>query len=196
MTIDFPSVAPAGSGAAAKARRPERLRRVGFSDRVYGEAMDFLIAEAHLLDEDRLEAWLEVLTPDVFYWAPVRTTVGKKRGDGFDSGMAFLFETLPSLTMRVHRNTRSESAYAEDPVSRTRRLIGGLMLHTTEDPDEFAADTSLLLVRNRGDEPVFDQLSARREDILRRTPQGWRLAQRTILMDQAVLGTANLAIFL
>jgi hypothetical protein len=39
-------------------------------------------------------------------------------------------------------------------------------------------------------------LSAGREDLLRRSADGWRLARRTILVDDSVLRTQNLAIFL
>ena len=39
-------------------------------------------------------------------------------------------------------------------------------------------------------------LSAGREDLLRRTGDGWRLARRTILLDDSVVRSQNLAIFL
>jgi Ring hydroxylating beta subunit len=41
-----------------------------------------------------------------------------------------------------------------------------------------------------------DLLSVGREDLLRRTTDGWQLARRTILVDDSVLRTQNLAIFL
>ena len=39
-------------------------------------------------------------------------------------------------------------------------------------------------------------VSAGREDLLRRTPDGWKLARRTIMVDDAVIRMQNLAIFL
>lgn len=196
MSLAFEPIAPAGQGMGADARNPGRTRRVGFSDPVYGEVMDFLIEEAQLLDSDRQEEWLDMLSPEIFYWMPVRASLLRRDGAGFDPNMAFMFETFASLKMRVARNANSPSAYAEDPVSRTRHLVSNLMLHATNDPDEFAADTNLLLIRNRGDEANLEQISARREDLVRRTADGWRLTQRIVLVDQAVLGTPNLAIFL
>nr|MDP9459921.1 3-phenylpropionate dioxygenase [Actinomycetota bacterium] len=39
-------------------------------------------------------------------------------------------------------------------------------------------------------------VSAGREDLLRRTPEGWKLARRTIMVDDSVMRMQNLAIFL
>jgi 3-phenylpropionate/cinnamic acid dioxygenase small subunit len=194
MSVEFRSAAPVRQDGTA--RYPERLRRVGCLEPVYGEVLDFLIGEAQLLDSGRLEEWLRLLTPGVFYWMPVRSTVAREAGAGFDAAMGFLFETLDSLRLRVLRSVKSASAYAEDPESRTRRFVGNLLLHTTGEPHEYAADTNILLLRNRGDEAGFEQIPARREDLLLRTGDGWRLAQRIVLLDQMVLGTSNVAIFL
>ena len=38
------------------------------------EVEQFLYHEARLLDERRLHEWLDLLTDDVRYWMPVRTT--------------------------------------------------------------------------------------------------------------------------
>lgn len=195
MTAPFRPIAPAGQGMASDARSPERTRRIGFSDPTYGEVMDFLIEESLLLDADRLEDWLEVLSPDIFYWMPVRTTLTRASGEGFDPNMAFLYETFESLKMRAMRNAKSPSAYSEDPASRTRRFVSNLILYATPDADEFAADVNLMFIRNRGDEIKLDQISARREDLVRRTPDGWRISQRVVLVDQVVIDTPNLGVF-
>jgi len=194
MSAEFHSTSPVGGDGTA--RNPVRVRRVGFLEPDYGEIMDFLIGEAHLLDLGRLEEWLALLAPDIFYWMPVRSTVIRQSGSGFDPSMSFLFETTDSLKLRVMRSVKSGSAYAEDPGTRSRRFIGNMILHTTPDPNEYAADTNVLLMRSRGDDASFEQLSGRREDLIRRTAAGWLLTQRTILLDQSVLGTPNLAIFL
>ena len=35
------------------------------------ELIDFVIAEARMLDEQRLEEWLGLFTDDAYYWMPV-----------------------------------------------------------------------------------------------------------------------------
>jgi hypothetical protein len=71
-----------------------------------------------------------------------------------------------------------------------------MRLHETAVPGEYLVQSYLLIHRNRGDAHHFDIFSARRDDILRQTPTGWLLAKRTILVDQASLGLANLALFI
>jgi 3-phenylpropionate/cinnamic acid dioxygenase small subunit len=158
--------------------------------------MDFLIDEAAMLDEDRLTDWLAVIAPDIFYWMPVRQTVARRSGAGFDASMSYFFETFAALKMRVERIMKFDNTHSEDPPSRTRRLITNVKLYETAQQHELAVEASLLVTRNRGDTPGFQLLAARRHDLVRRTPEGWRLSQRVILLDETVLATPNLGIFL
>ena len=54
----------------------------------------------------------------------------------------------------------------------------------------------LLVTRSRFNFDEFDLISAERQDVLRDVGSTFKLARREILLDQAVLGTPNLAIFL
>ena len=62
--------------------------------------------------------------------------------------------------------------------------------------DHLVVDSATLLFRNRGDVREGAFVSAGREDLLRRTPAGWKLARRTIMVDDSVIRMQNLAIFL
>ncbi|MDP0964825.1 aromatic-ring-hydroxylating dioxygenase subunit beta, partial [Klebsiella pneumoniae] len=88
-----------------------------------------------------------------------------------------------------------KSAWAEDPPSRTRRLVTNVLVRKTAKPDEFAVVSYLLVTRSRFNFDEFDLMSAERHDILRKDGNSFKLARREILLDQAVLGTPNLAIF-
>ena len=57
-------------------------------------------------------------------------------------------------------------------------------------------ESSLLLFRSRGDTREPDLISAGRTDLLQETGDGLRLARREILVDESVLRTQNLAVFL
>jgi 3-phenylpropionate/cinnamic acid dioxygenase small subunit len=61
---------------------------------------------------------------------------------------------------------------------------------------ELRVESSLLLFRSRGDTREADLVSAGRIDTLRLTGDGYRLARREIVVDESVLRTQNLAIFL
>jgi phthalate 3,4-dioxygenase beta subunit len=57
-------------------------------------------------------------------------------------------------------------------------------------------ESALLLFRSRGDTREPDLISAGRTDLMRETGAGLRLARREITVDEAVLRTQNLAVFL
>ncbi len=169
---------------------------VPVGDPLYNEVVQFLYEEAHLLDNNRLQEWIGVLAPDIVYRAPVRVTVSRTEGNGVDDVMSHFEEDFLSLSARVFRLTGTTSAWAEDPPSRTRRLVTNVLIRTTENPGEVAVVSNLLVTRNRGSVPGFVLIPAERQDVLRRTPYGWRVARRTILLDESTLSTPNLAIFL
>ena len=92
------------------------------------ELMPFYIREAWLLDERKLKEWLDLFTEDVLYFMPRRKNVPRREahrelaplGD-----LAILEEDRRYLEMRVAR-LDTGMAWAEDPPSRTRPLIGNL----------------------------------------------------------------------
>ena len=54
----------------------------------------------------------------------------------------------------------------------------------------------MLVTRNRFDDDHYDLISGVRTDILRVDGDTYKLARREVIIDQAVLGTPNLGIFL
>jgi 3-phenylpropionate/cinnamic acid dioxygenase small subunit len=175
--------------------KPNRREQIPFGQPVYNEVMQFLHEEARLLDDEKLAEWVNLLARDLFYYMPIRQTVLRRQGEGFHGAMNWFHENRMSIEFKVKRYTESNSAFSEDPPSRTRRMVTNMILYATTSPDEFVAESYLLVMRNRGDQANHDLVPARREDLVRRTPEGWRLAQRAVLIDQAVIGTPNLAIF-
>jgi 3-phenylpropionate/cinnamic acid dioxygenase small subunit len=168
--------------------------RVSSAEPIYAEIVDFLYEEAALLDDGHFEAWLDLMTEDLTYRMPVRiTTQGDDEPDDSDETQIFL-DTLSSLQLRVKR-LRTGRAWAEVPRSRTRHLVSNVRVRRTANPDEFAVTSCILVYRNRGSAPTGDVLAGERRDLLRRVDGGLRLARRTILLDQAVLGTRHLGIF-
>ena len=62
---------------------------------------------------------------------------------------------------------------------------------------EFEVESYLLLSRSRYEQSQLQILSCVRYDLLRRSgPGAFKLARREIIVDQSVLGMANLAVFL
>jgi 3-phenylpropionate/cinnamic acid dioxygenase small subunit len=158
------------------------------------EIAAFLYREAELLDSNRLEEWLGTLTEDVTYEMPVRVT---REGDDtqVSSEMSHFSEDRHSLELRVKR-LRTDFGWAENPPSRTRRFISNIRVKPTSDQNEVKARSYFLLYRSRGTSPQVDLISGERQDILRKAGAQWKLASRFIIVDQTVLSTRNLAIFL
>ncbi|WP_328305619.1 3-phenylpropionate/cinnamic acid dioxygenase subunit beta [Actinomycetospora sp. NBC_00405] len=183
---------------------PRTLGRcLPFGDPRHLEAHQFVVDEAALLDTQDYDTWLSLLTTDIRYLMPVRVTTA--RGAGFDTatGMAHFDEDHYSLSRRVARFA-TEHAWTEDPPSRLRHHVGNVRTFAVDGTeDEVIVESAVLLFRSRGDVREPSLISAGREDLLRRDPSctvpsagHWMLARRTISVDESVLRTQNLAIFL
>ena len=84
---------------------------------------DFLYAEAALLDAWQLQEWLELLTEDATYEVPSTDTP-----DGDARTTLFLIaDNIERIRSRVHQ-LLGKSAWAENPPSRTRRLISNVRI--------------------------------------------------------------------
>jgi 3-phenylpropionate/cinnamic acid dioxygenase small subunit len=160
------------------------------------ELMQFYIREAWLLDERKLEEWLRLFTDDVLYFMPRRKNVPRRelhreltpQGD-----LAILEEDRRHLEMRVAR-LDTGMAWAEDPPSRTRHLIGNLEAAPVEN-GEVEAKTAFLVYRSHL-ETDHQLLSGCREDVLCKIEGAWKVRRRTIVLDANVLLDKNLSVFL
>ncbi len=172
-------------------------RPLPYGDPAHQAAHQFLVEEAALLDAGEYDAWLHLLTDDIRYLMPVRVTTA--RGAGFDSlaDMGHFDEDMYALRKRVQR-LATDHAWTEDPPSRTRHFITNVRTFLAEDGGGLRVESALLLFRSRGDTREPDLLSCGRSDLLRLGPgpSGYRLARREITVDESVLRTQNLAIFL
>ena len=169
-------------------------RPLPYGDPGHLAAHQFLVEEAALLDAADFAGWLDLLCEDIRYVMPVRVTTA--RGAGFDSlaGMGHFDEDMYALRKRVQR-LATDHAWTEDPPSRTRHFVTNVRTFRPA-AGEFRVQSALLLFRSRGDTREADLLSAGRADLLRDTADGLRLARREITVDESVLRTQNLAVFL
>lgn len=166
-----------------------------YGDERHGRAHQFLVEEAHLLDTSQFEAWLGLMDPAIRYRMPVRVTASKAVDESTVQMMDHFNEDLYSLRKRVERFATSH-AWTEDPQSRLRHHVSNVRTFAGDRPDELTVESALLLYRSRGDQNPPSMLSAGRHDTLRITDDGLRLASRLIEVDESVLRTQNLAIFL
>jgi 3-phenylpropionate/cinnamic acid dioxygenase small subunit len=165
------------------------------------EVEAFLYREAELLDERRYEAWLDLFTDDVRYFMPMRRNVPHDEPEreftreGAD--VSWFDEGKDTLTRRV-RQLRTGVHWAEEPPSRVCHLVSNVQVVDAQpagsSPSEVTVRSRFLVYRNRV-ETETDLLVGKREDVLRRVDGGWRIARRTIVLDQNVLLAKNLTVF-
>jgi ethylbenzene dioxygenase beta subunit len=153
---------------------------------------EFLYREAELLDDGRLRDWLGLLTEDVVYQVPIRTT-RELGANGVATNMFHLDEEYSSLELRVER-VETGFAWAEDPPSRLRHFVTNVRVEQLSE-GEVAVRSNVLVYRSRWDKPAHDLLSGERHDVLRRVDGEWRLASRRVILDSTTLPTLNLSFF-
>jgi 3-phenylpropionate/cinnamic acid dioxygenase small subunit len=169
---------------------------VSASMQIHFAVGQFYNLEAEFLDDGRFADWLEMLAPDLHYWAPIRTNRLRRQqalSIAAPGESAYYDETRESLAWRIRRFD-SGMAWAEDPPSRTRHLVSNLTVRERSD-GLLQARTAILVYRNRLHTEV-DIYAGGRNDILRPTGvHGYEVVKRTILLEQNVLLTKNISTF-
>src|SRR6266566_3154187 len=92
-----------------------------------GEIEEFLVHEAALLDEWRLDEWFALMAPDARYLVP---PLDAPDADHHDT-LFLIADDRRTLASRV-RQLLSGVTWAENPRSRTRRLVTNVRLLTAE----------------------------------------------------------------
>jgi len=161
----------------------------------YAEVLDTLHREARALDDLRFDDWLTFLSPDVRYRMPVRLERMPKDGPGFVDDMDFYVENHASLRTRVGR-LQTEQAWAEQPGSRARHFLSNVTVRRgSGDGEVYEVVSNFMVTRTRSDLP-YDLFTGERRDVLRREDGELRLLDRLVLLDQTMLLSYNLSIFI
>lgn len=166
------------------------------SDALLRSVERFYYAEARLLDAENYAGWLEMIDPDILYWMPGMETRRRddKRGSFAYGEMAYFDDDYRLLKIRVARYDEP-SAWADNPATRHAHLISNIEAFETDDETLIAGFSAFTNVRNRNLKDQ-DVIHGRREDILRRHPDGaLKLALRRVLIVQDVLLSKNLNTF-
>jgi benzoate/toluate 1,2-dioxygenase subunit beta len=152
-----------------------------------GEAEQFLYAEAALLDEARLEEWLELFTDDASYWIPPAPEAADP-----DAATSLAYDDRQRLADRVWRLTEGP-AHSQIPPSRTQRLVSNVRSPEV-DGEEFVVHSAFSLLEYRkGDLRPF---AGRCEHRLRREGERLRIAFKRVDLVNAQAPIYNLTFVL
>ncbi len=155
----------------------------------------FLLREAELLDWRQFEQWLDLLHPNLQYEIPVRVTVGSEELETeFARRGVHTRDSYESMEMRVRR-LQTEHAFAENPPSRTTRIVTNVQAYLL-DQNEFEVRSKFLLYRAQGSSTTHDLLAGDRHDVLRDIEGELKLFRRTVYLAHTTIPTMNLGVFL
>ena len=157
----------------------------------------FLYHEAELLDERRFNEWIDLIADDIRYFVPQRRNVKfgeqERENSDPDSEISWFDEGKVTLAGRV-RQINTGLHWAEEPLSRVCHIVSNVEVLDVQG-DEVKVKSRFLVYRNRLQDEV-DLFVGKREDTLRRdTETGWKIAKRTVILDQNVLLAKNITVF-
>ncbi len=108
------------------------------------EAEDFLFAEAELLDDWKLDEWLELFTDDAEYHVPA-TDLDPAASP--DDNLFYIADDRRRLQERVIR-LRKRTAHSEFPRSKTRHLVSNVRIKDVT-ADEAVVTTAFATFRSK-----------------------------------------------
>ncbi|MDG1904330.1 MAG: 3-phenylpropionate/cinnamic acid dioxygenase subunit beta [Arenicella sp.] len=171
-------------------------KRVALGSDRYNSVLSHYYDEATMLDNMEFQAWGATLAQDLTYSVPIRhTRTMRDREADVVRSLQHYDDNYMSMMGRIMR-FGGDSAFAEDPPSRIRRFVSNLQVFETDNENELNAVSYLLITRNRFDDDFFDLVPCERHDLLRESDGTFMLAKREVIVDQSVIGTPNLAMFL
>ena len=91
------------------------------------QLIDFVYAEARMLDEQRFEAWLDLFTDDGYYWMPLAH-------DQTDARLhtSLLHEDKLLLRVRIER-LAGQRTFSQQPRSRSHHLLARPEINTSHE---------------------------------------------------------------
>ena len=158
----------------------------------------FLLQEADILDGREFAGWLELLTDDVTYEVVVPSTRLTPRGGVTGESAVRLYDDdKMSLALRVRR-LGTGAAWADDPPSRTRRLISNVYLLGEQPAGEVLVRSNVLVYRNRLERDRAVIVASRTDRLAPMTdgPHAWQIRARKVLLEDRTMHTKHLTTFL
>ncbi|WP_206916137.1 aromatic-ring-hydroxylating dioxygenase subunit beta [Alicyclobacillus suci] len=142
---------------------------------------DLLYLEAALLDEWRLNEWLELLTDDATYSVPPNDVPnGEPRNTLFIAA-----DDIHRIRARVKR-LKSRNAHAENPKSRTRRMVSNVRI-TGCDDDIIDVTANFVVYRFRRNEQIREYVGHYHYKLAVEEGQ-LKIAGRKAILDSEELG--------
>lgn len=149
-----------------------------------GSVTRFLLHEAALLNEQRWDEWLELVTEDFEYRMPSPCVRDDPTQPQYDEDALLSWESTASLRLRFERIS-SDFAWADRPPPKERRHVTSARILAEEDGlrgRELVVASDVLVARSRRPDGAH-LVSAGRRDRIRVVDGSLRLAARRVYID-------------
>lgn len=164
-----------------------RALRPGPSD-LRSAAEDFLTWEADLLDTGRLEEWLQLFRLDGIYWIP-----SSPRCEDPRTNVSLAFDDRRRLDDRVFW-LRTGLATCQIPPSRTRHVIGNVIVGPGESDASLVRSNFLLAEHRAGKDRIFSGWFGHVLTGLSGPLDGVRVRTKIVCLTEADAGHENLTL--
>jgi p-cumate 2,3-dioxygenase beta subunit len=151
--------------------------------RLRADVERFLCLEADLLDAWKLEEWTSLFTEDATYLVPVPDEPSSNPSDT----IFLVTDNMLRLRSRV-RQLLGQTAWAENPRSRTRRLVTNIQVQVGQG-EEIRASANFMLHRSRADR--IDVFVGRYEYQLVRNADTFLIRHRKAILNQDSIRPQN-----
>ena len=159
-----------------------------------GEVEDFLYREAALLDEWRLDEWLDLLTEDAVYRIPPNDQPQGEIGNTLFT----IADDIARIKARIVR-LKSRNAHAEFPHSRTRRMISNVRILEQDDHTVTLA-ANFVIYRFRRNEDIRQYVGTYHFKLAKAADGskngGLKIAERIVRLDALELASLGSVSFI
>ena len=147
------------------------------------EFEDILSYQAMLLDQDRLEEWLDLLAEDVRYMVPVRQKIKDERANLANRrALCHSNDGKPGLSLRVGR-IRTGFAHYNNLHALVRNLVTNVRILDVQNGGELVQVASNFAVFRAREEKEETAFVGGRTDTWRRTDGKWLLVHRLVELN-------------
>jgi 3-phenylpropionate/cinnamic acid dioxygenase small subunit len=109
------------------------------------EAEDFIFQQAEYIDSRDYEAWIQLFTPDAFYWIPARPTDTDP-----EMQISFMYDDMPTLIARVERLLAAGTG-GQQPITRSSHVVSNVRIGNPTRDDEVVVHSRFHVTQFRRD---------------------------------------------
>ncbi len=152
------------------------------------EIEQFLFREARLIDEGKMEDWLDLFSSECLYWVPITPGGGNPLKE-----VSHAFDDRRRLEDRIFR-LRTGYAYSQIPASRTLRMISNIEVWHDGREDQFRVRANFMLNEFRaGKHKLYSGWNGYR---LKKENGEWEIAIKQVNLIDSDQGHENMTFIL